>query len=126
MTDLARRRAFHALAFTAAAVLAAAAGAAPCRLEDGTALFESRKFADARRALEPCAASDAKANLYLGRAWIAEGDFEHAIPPLEKAVALEPKSSDAHMWLGRAMAQKAQKANVDPNHSAAKEALAKK
>jgi tetratricopeptide (TPR) repeat protein len=88
------------------------AGAAPCRIEEGTALFEARKFPDARRALEPCAATDAKANLYLGRAWLAENDFEHAIPSFEKAVALEPKSSDAHMWLGRALAQKAQKANV--------------
>ncbi|MDQ6892385.1 MAG: tetratricopeptide repeat protein [Acidobacteriota bacterium] len=112
MTDLARPRAFHALALTAAALLNAGAGAAPCRLEDGTALFEARKFAEARRALEPCAATDAKANLYVGRAWLVEGDFEHAIPPLEKAVALEPKSSDAHMWLGRALAQKAQKANI--------------
>jgi tetratricopeptide (TPR) repeat protein len=114
MTDVARSRALPALAFLAAALLAPAAdaGAATCRLEEGSALFDARKFADARRALEPCAATDGKANVYLGRAWIAEGDFEHAIPPLEKAVALEPKSSDAHMWLGRALAQKAQKANV--------------
>jgi len=114
MTDLARSRVSAALAFLAAALLAPAAdaGAATCRLEEGSALFDARKFAEARRALEPCAATDGKANVYLGRAWIAEGDFEHAIPPLEKAVALEPKSSDAHMWLGRALAQKAQKANV--------------
>ena len=111
MTDLAHPRALPALAVFAVALLglAAEAGAATCRLEEGSALFEARKFAEARRALEPCAATDAKANLYLGRASIAEGDFEHAIPSLEKAVALEPKSSDAHMWLGRAMAQKARR-----------------
>ncbi len=114
MTDLARPRALPALAAFAVALLAAAAdaSAATCRLEEGSALFEARKFAEARLALEPCASTDAKANLYLGRASIAESDFEHAIPSLEKAVTLEPKSSDAHMWLGRAMAQKAQKANV--------------
>ena len=108
------RRALPALALAAAALLGspAAAGAAPCRMEEGTTLFEARKFPDARRALEPCAATDAKANLYLGRAWLAENDFEHAIPAFERAVALEPKSSDAHMWLGRGMAQKAAKANV--------------
>lgn len=114
MTRLARGRTPAVLAlFLAGALLAdAGAGAATCRLEEGTALFDARKFADARRALEPCAATDGKANVYVGRAWIAEGDFEHAIPALEKAVTLEPKSSDAHMWLGRALAQKAQKANV--------------
>ena len=114
MTDLARPRALSALAAFAVALFAVAAdaGAATCRFDEGSALFEARKFTEARRALEPCAATDAKANLYLGRASIAEGDFERAIPSLEKAVALEPKSSDAHMWLGRAMAQKAQKANI--------------
>ena len=115
MIHLARRRAIAALALAvgAAAFLAmpAAGRAVSCRMEDGAALFDARRFAEARRALEPCAGTDAKANVYLGRAWIAEGDSEHAIPPLQKAVALEPKSSDAHMWLGRAMAQKAQKAN---------------
>ncbi|HYK41210.1 MAG TPA: tetratricopeptide repeat protein [Thermoanaerobaculia bacterium] len=107
-------RAIAGLAFVTCGILAARAApaAAPCRLEEGTALFEARKFPDARRALEPCAATDAKASLYVGRAWLAQNDFEHAIPAFEKAVALEPKSSDAHMWLGRAMAQKAAKANV--------------
>jgi len=107
-----RRAAVSGAAVLLLWTISAPAAASTCRLEEGTALFESRKFADARRVLEPCAATDAKAGIYVGRAWIADGDFEKAVPPLEKAVALDPKSSDAHMWLGRAYAQKAQKANV--------------
>ena len=72
--------------------ISAPAAASTCRLEEGTALFESRKFADARRVLEPCAATDAKAGIYVGRAWIADGDFEKAVPALEKAVFPDAKA----------------------------------
>ncbi len=41
-----------------------------------------------------------------------KGDLDAAATAGEKAVSLDPKSADAHLWLGRAYGQKAMKASV--------------
>jgi len=92
--------------------------AAPC--DEGLRLFDTRRFAEARKALEPCAASDSLASLYSGRAWFADRELDRAVAAFQKAIALDPKSSDAQLWLGRAYAQKAASANVFTQASLAK------
>ncbi|MEO8431719.1 MAG: tetratricopeptide repeat protein [Acidobacteriota bacterium] len=81
-------------------------------MDDGVAAFDARQFADARARLEPCAGTDARAALYSGRAFLAEGDLDRAVSALEKAAALDPRSAQAQVWLGRAWGQKAMRANV--------------
>lgn len=97
---------------------ATASLAAPC--DSGVPLFETRKFAEARTAFEPCAASDSQASLYSGRAWFAEREVDRAIGAFERAVTLDPHSSEAQRWLGNAYAQKASKASVFAQISLAK------
>ncbi len=104
------RRAAAALA--AFIVLSPAVRAATCRMDEGVALFESRKFAEARRVFEPCATTDAKAAMYSGRAGLAERDFDRGVSFLEKAATLDPKSSEIQLWLGRAYGQQAAKASL--------------
>lgn len=86
--------------------------AGPCRTDDALAALEARHFAEARAAAEPCAATDARSALLTGRAYLAERNIEPAVASLEKAAALDPKSSDAELWLGRAYGQKAMQASV--------------
>lgn len=43
---------------------------------------------------------------------LRKGDLDAAATAGEKAVALDPKSADAHLWLGRAYGQKAMTASV--------------
>jgi len=81
-------------------------------MDDGIAAFEARRFADARALLEPCAATDPRAALYSGRAFLAEEDIDRAVASLEKAAILDPKSAEAQVWLGRAYGQKALRASV--------------
>src|SRR5262249_45920209 len=47
--------------------------------------------------------ADARAAYFLGRALMAQDDLEGAIPWLEKAVALDPGSSEKHQYLGRCL-----------------------
>ena len=45
----------------------------------------------------------AEAQTNIGRAWAAKGRIEDAIPPLEKAVALNPDLVEAQYYLGAAL-----------------------
>jgi tetratricopeptide (TPR) repeat protein len=86
-----------------------------CRLEEAQALIASRKTAEARRVLEPCAREDprdAQAASALARAYLLEQDIDQAVFWFERAVELEPGNSDFRLWLGRACGQKALRANV--------------
>ena len=51
--------------------------------------------------------SDAAAYNYLCRAYFSEQNWDDAIKACEKAVSLNPGSSDYHLWLGRAYGEKA-------------------
>lgn len=48
----------------------------------------------------------------LGRAQLDSGKADNAVKSFEKAVKLDAKSSDAHLWLARAVGTVAQKANI--------------
>jgi tetratricopeptide (TPR) repeat protein len=89
-------------------------GASP-RTDEGVRLFDAGKGAEARAALEAAAKEDpkdARAAVYLGRILLAQEDLENAVLWFEKAVLLDPASSDNQLWLGRGYGSQAQKANV--------------
>ncbi len=87
---------------------------------------------------------DAEAHHLTSRAYLLVGEWNRAVEAAERAVALQPKSSDYHLWLGRAYGNKAEHCNflcasglagkvrsefekaveLDPNNSAARTDLA--
>lgn len=57
------------------------------------------------------APSDAGSYNYLCRAYLALGQWDHAISACEKSVSLSPDTSEYHLWLGRAYGEKADRVN---------------
>ncbi len=55
--------------------------------------------------------SDAASYNYLCRAYFSVHDWDRAIPACEKAVSLDPRSSEYRLWLGRAYGEKADRSN---------------
>jgi tetratricopeptide (TPR) repeat protein len=51
---------------------------------------------------------DAEAHHLLSRAYLLIEAWDKAVPPAEKAVALDPGNSNYHLWLGRAYGRKAE------------------
>jgi len=51
---------------------------------------------------------DAQAYHLLSRAYLMIESWDKAVPPAEKAVALQPENSNYHLWLGRAYGRKAE------------------
>ncbi|MDQ4080732.1 MAG: tetratricopeptide repeat protein [Gemmatimonadota bacterium] len=103
-------------------------GAAQAQNGDGAvASFHAHRYADARRAFEAAATSDAnnaRAHHYLGRIALHETRFEEAIQHLEKAAALEPAVAEHHAWLGRAYGQLAVRSGLLKKFSFAKRSRA--
>jgi tetratricopeptide (TPR) repeat protein len=105
-------------ALAVAALLLLAAGpipAAPETIDAGVRLFEARRFPEAKAFFEKLAAvspPSAEADYYLGRLFINEDDYDQAIAWLAKAVALRDGSSEYHLWLGRAYAEKTLISNI--------------
>lgn len=90
-------------------------GAAADGLNTGKQLFESRRYEEARKTLEPYAAANgnnAEAAFYLGRTYFALGKEEKATEWLEKAAELAPNRSEYQLWVGRAYGRAARNANV--------------
>ena len=80
---------------------------------DGVALFEARRYAEARGALEAAAKAngkDARAAYYLGRIALVDGDAGKAEHWLERAVKLDGGKAEYHHWLGRAYSREALRA----------------
>lgn len=80
-------------------------------LEDATAAISKQNYQLAIRLLESNGASAAPEALLLGRAYFQIGQFDKASDALERAVAADPKSSRAVVWLGRAYGMRAERAN---------------
>ena len=98
-----RRRAFAAFVVSA---LGAAASAASPRTDEGVRLFEERRLSESCATLEASLKddpSDARAAYYLGRVLMAEDDLDAARPWFERAVELDPGSSEKQQWLGRCL-----------------------
>jgi tetratricopeptide (TPR) repeat protein len=109
--------------------LAAAASAAP--IDDAIALFNAKKFPDARVAFEKITAAEpanAVAASYLGQTLLRRGDpkaADDAVPWLEKATTLDPKNPAYFFTYGVAQLQLAEKNTSLSSASKGREALEK-
>jgi len=91
------------------------AAAGEPELAQAIQLFEARKFAEAKAALQSIVRLDprsSQAAYYLGRSYFNQEEFDDAASWLEKAVGLDSASSVYHQWLGRAYAQRAIRASL--------------
>jgi tetratricopeptide (TPR) repeat protein len=73
--------------------------------DNAVALFQAKRFPDARAAFEKLAATEpqnAAAHYYLGRIALDRDDSDNAVDEMEKATAGDPKNSDCYFWLGSA------------------------
>jgi len=77
---------------------------------EARAAFEQTDFARAIRLLQPVAKTSADW-LLLGRSYFMQQDFKKATDAFEKAARLDPQSSEAQMWLGRAYGRRAETAS---------------
>jgi tetratricopeptide (TPR) repeat protein len=104
------------LASFAACLLAGAPlSATGSKSDEGVRLFEARRLAEAKTALEEAVrenGGDARAASYLGRVLLADGEIDRAVAWMEKSVALEEANADYHLWLGRAYGSQAIRASV--------------
>jgi Tfp pilus assembly protein PilF len=107
-----RRLLLVGLFLTTASSLAAQSNPA---LDRGIRHFEAREFAEAKRVLLPFAEQNprhARAAFYVGQIFRQEGEVDRGIEWLERAVRLEPTSSDYHLNLAGAYGEKAQRSNA--------------
>jgi tetratricopeptide (TPR) repeat protein len=89
-------------------------GAAPLAaqsVEQGVALFNARKYAEAKAVLLPFGSRDASAAFYLGQIEMGDNSYDEATGWFEKAVQMNPKNAVYYDWLGRAYGRQAQNAN---------------
>ena len=97
-------------------LLSTAAFAGDPTLKDQVnALFRDRKWPEAQALLEQVVTAEpanAEAHFFLGMSFLNRNDAEHAIPPLEKAVALAPANSSYVRHVGDAYGVAAQKAGL--------------
>lgn len=90
--------------------------AAPTLREQGIALFEQKKYAEAKKVLARAVAAnpdEAAAHAWLGVVLLNhDRDADQAVAHLETAVRLEPTSSKYHLWLGGAYSRQAMEAGL--------------
>ncbi|HZP61331.1 MAG TPA: tetratricopeptide repeat protein [Opitutaceae bacterium] len=131
------------LTLTAALCFGLGAGLAASEMDDAIALFQAKRYPDARVAFEKIAGAEpqnAAAHYYLGRMALYRDDVDTADAELEKAASLDPTNSDYFFWLGSAYGIAAREAHslfkashcrtallkaveLDPNNLEAREAL---
>lgn len=115
---------FLALALLAAPALAVVGGG---ELEKAQALYDAKRFPEARLAFVKLAAADpsnAEVHYYLGQIALERDDAETAVRELERSVALDPVIARAHNALGDAYGRSAQKAGIFSQFSLARKCLA--
>jgi len=101
--------------FAACLLAGAPLSATGSKSDEGVRLFESRRLAEARSALEEAVredGGDARAASYLGRVLLADGEIDRAALWMERSVALEEGNAEYHLWLGRAYGSQAIRATV--------------
>lgn len=77
----------------------------------GRKLFDEKKFNEAKAVLEPVGKTEGPAAFLLGRIALEHNDARKSIDWLERAVNLNPRSSEYWDWLGRAYGSQAQTAS---------------
>lgn len=85
------------------------------RLEDGLALFEQQRWAEAQQFFSGLLSrrpADARVHFYLGQIAFSQQDYATAVARFETAVGLQQHNATFHLWLGRAYGRQAQHAFV--------------
>ncbi len=77
-------------------------------LDDARISYQHANYAAVVSALN--GAHDFPSLLLQGQSYVMLADYKQAIAVLDEAVGLQPGSSDAHLWLGRAYGRRAEKA----------------
>ncbi|HEX2722819.1 MAG TPA: tetratricopeptide repeat protein [Gemmatimonadaceae bacterium] len=89
----------------------AALSAQSPQLDQARRLVDAEKYAEAQQILRPMGGTDASAAFLLGKIALIQNDAPAAVDWLEKSVAINPRSSEAYDWLGKAYGTQAQKAS---------------
>ena len=106
-----------------AMAFSACAQAPGAELEAVNASLQAGEADKALALLEPIVqanANDDQAHNLECRVWLSEGALDAAIAECEKAVSLDPNNSNYHLWLGRALGEKADHATFLSAYSLAK------
>jgi tetratricopeptide (TPR) repeat protein len=74
-------------------------------------LFKRGQYENVISVLGSAPAGDPAAQLLTGKSWFALGQFKKATEALERAVAADPRSSEAYHWLGKAWGRRAETSN---------------
>jgi tetratricopeptide (TPR) repeat protein len=110
--------------FLAVSVAAGASAQAPdTNLAQANALLQAGEADKAMAVLEPAVEQndgDAEAHNLECRVWLSVGRTDAAVKECEKAVSLDPRNSIEHLWLGRALGDKADHAPFMSAYSLAK------
>jgi tetratricopeptide (TPR) repeat protein len=99
--------------FIAAAALVSVSTIARAQsaVEQAQKLFDAQKYSEAKQILVPTGNRHASAALLLGKIALQQNDASKSVEWLEKAVELNPRSSEAYDWLGKAYGTQAEKAS---------------
>jgi tetratricopeptide (TPR) repeat protein len=98
--------------FTACFIATFTAGASNAQsVDQGVALFNARKFAEAKAVLLPFGERDPVAAFHLGQIMMGEREDGKAAEWFERATRMNPKNAVYYDWLGRSYGRQAQRAN---------------
>jgi tetratricopeptide (TPR) repeat protein len=104
-----------ALSITACAKKATQPAEAPEPVDAGAQMFDEGRYEEARAYYEGVLqtdSTDVDAVIYMGRIALRQDDYDGAIVWMEKALALEPESSNVHYWAATAYVVKLQRDNA--------------
>jgi tetratricopeptide (TPR) repeat protein len=81
-------------------------------LEQARQLYARTQYREAIQLLTPLSDSkDGRIQELIGKAWFMLADFKKAESAFEKAIAVNPDSSEYHHWLGKAYGRRAESSN---------------
>jgi Flp pilus assembly protein TadD len=85
--------------------------AASPELDQARQMYNLTEFQQSLEVLQAIPEKSAAVYELMGLNYYGAADYKKATEALEKAVALEPTSSEIHMWLGRAQGRRAETSN---------------
>ncbi|HXB67945.1 MAG TPA: tetratricopeptide repeat protein [Candidatus Acidoferrales bacterium] len=90
---------------------AVAAGASDPQLDKAHNLYQLTEFDQSLKVLHEIVTKDAAVYELMGQNYYGRADYKKATEALEKALALDPGSSEINLWLGRAYGRRAETSN---------------
>jgi tetratricopeptide (TPR) repeat protein len=91
--------------------VAVAAGAADPELAKANKLYQLTEFDQSLKVLHEIVIKDAAVYELMGQNYYGKAEYKKATEALEKALAMDPGSSDINLWLGRAYGRRAETSN---------------